>query len=389
MTHELKNNILTIALVARMDSKNAEEVGAELEQITAGCRFSELILDAEPLAYISSAGLRVILKLRRKYPSLRVVNASSEVYEIFEMTGFTEMINIEKAFRKFSVEGCQIIGKGAKGTVYRYNEDTIIKVYKSPDSLPEIKNERELARRAFVLGIPTAISFDIVKVGDQYGSVFELLNAKTFSQLIAEHPENLTEYIREYALLLKKIHATKVDAADMPDFKDTVRRWLVTAAPHFEPAAAEKLSRLVEELPDRLTMLHCDYHTNNVLSQNGETLLIDMDTLSHGHPIFELATVYLTFVGFNDALPANSQDFLGYSAETAKKCWEAFLPIYLGTDDPARIADVERKVICMSSARLIRFATRHFSDPAAQTRAIAVAKQNLESNIEAVDTLDF
>ncbi len=38
-----------------------------------------------------------------------------------------------------------------------------------------IKNEQRLAKRAFVKGVPTAISYDIVKVGDKYGSVFELL----------------------------------------------------------------------------------------------------------------------------------------------------------------------------------------------------------------------
>ena len=78
--------------------------------------------------------------------------------------GFTDIIDIQKAYRKFSVDGCKIIGQGAKGIVYRYDADTIIKVYKKPDAIEEVEREKKLAKRAFVLGVPTAISYDIIKV---------------------------------------------------------------------------------------------------------------------------------------------------------------------------------------------------------------------------------
>ena len=120
-------------------------------------------MDSENLEYISSAGLRVILRLKKAEPSLKVINVSADVYEIFDITGFTEIITIEKAYRKLSVEGCEAIGKGANGTVYRLDPDTIIKVYHNADALADIHRERELARRAFVLGIPTAIPYDVVK----------------------------------------------------------------------------------------------------------------------------------------------------------------------------------------------------------------------------------
>src|SRR5574344_746926 len=126
------------------------------------------------------------------------------------MTRFSELIHVEKAYRVISIEGCEIIGQGANGKVYRLDPDTIIKVYLNPDSLPDIHRERELARRAFVLGIPTAIPYDVVKVGDGYGSVFELLNAKSFAKLIKAEPENLHKYVEMYIDLMKKIHSTTV-----------------------------------------------------------------------------------------------------------------------------------------------------------------------------------
>ena len=85
---------------------------------------------------------------------------------------------------RYAAEGCEVIGEGANGIVYRTDPDTIVKVYKNHDALEEIHNERELARKAFVLGIPTAIPYDVVRVGEGYGSVFELLNAKSFAKII-------------------------------------------------------------------------------------------------------------------------------------------------------------------------------------------------------------
>lgn len=47
-----------------------------------------------------------------------------------------------------TVAGCEFIAKGANGAVYRYDDETILKIYFAKDSLPEIKQERENARRA-------------------------------------------------------------------------------------------------------------------------------------------------------------------------------------------------------------------------------------------------
>lgn len=146
------------------------------------------MIDAKNLEYISSAGLRILLRLRKEDPNLAIVDVSSEVYDILDMTGFTEMMTVKKAYRRLSADGCEMIGKGANGAVYRYDEETIIKVYFNPDALPEIQRERELARKALVLGINTAIPYDIVRIGEGYGTVMELLAASSLSKMIKKIP---------------------------------------------------------------------------------------------------------------------------------------------------------------------------------------------------------
>ena len=176
---------LTISLKGHVDSANAAAVEQEINRVREELSPTEIIVDCSELEYISSAGLRVILRLKKAVPDTKLIQVAPEVYEIFDMTGFTEMMQVQKAYRVISVEGCEMIGEGANGRVYRIDPETIVKVYFNPDSLSEIQREREMARTAFVLGIPTAIPYDVVRIKDMgYGSVYELLNAKSLAKLL-------------------------------------------------------------------------------------------------------------------------------------------------------------------------------------------------------------
>lgn len=388
ITSETENGILTIHFSGRVDSTTAPQAEAGADAALSAGGYTSVVVDAEKLEYISSAGLRVLLKIRKSEPTLRIVNASTEVYEILEMTGFTEMIPVEKAYRRFSVDGCPVIGKGAQGIVYRYDGDTIVKVYYRSDCLPEIKKGRELARRAFVLGIPTAISYDIVKVGESFGVVFELIDAKSYSQLISENPGEIDRYVTEYAQLLRKIHRTEVNPDEMPDIKKKIFVWCDDVAPYLPPAEGEKLKRLVRETPDTLNMLHVDYHTNNVMAQNGEPLLIDMDSLSHGHPVFELANIYITYVGFGEVDPSIVEKFLGMPYEVTKSIWEKFLPVYLDTADEEKIRSVEDKAKLISYVRFLRHTMRHGGDTEEAKATVGLCIKRIGELLPGIDSLD-
>ena len=389
---QLKSNeggTLTVALSGRIDSSNAAQTEQELQAAVGG--FSgELIIDAEDLEYISSAGLRVILRLKKTNASTKVVNVSSEVYEIFDMTGFTEMMEIVKAYRKLSVEGCEVIGEGANGKVYRIDADTIVKVYKNHDALEEIHNERELARKAFVMGVPTAIPYDVVQVGELYGSVFELLNAKSFAKLLIADPSQADALAKDSVDILKTIHSTMLKPGELPDKKAEAVVWAEFCRDYLPADVGEKLVRLMREIPDTLNMLHGDYHIKNIMRQNGENLLIDMDTLSMGHPIFEFAAIYLAYVGFSCIDRNNVQDFLGISYETGSAFWKATLKYYFGTEDEAVLRDIENKAAIIGYARLLRRTVRKARESEDyKARLIEYCKKTLTELVPQTDSLVY
>lgn len=389
MKSELTNGTLTIFLSGRVDSSNAEAVEKELLSIIAAGSTDNLVLDAEDMNYISSAGLRVILRLRKANPTLKIVNVSSEVYDIFDMTGFTEMINIEKAYRRLSVEGCEVIGQGANGKVYRLDPDTIIKVYLNPDSLPDIHRERELARKAFVMGIPTAIPYDVVKVGEGYGSVFELLSAKSFAKLLIADPSNLDMCVKLSVELLKKIHSTELKKGDMPDMKTVALGWADYLSDYLPADQYEKLHSLIAAVPDDNHLLHGDYHIKNVMLQNGETLLIDMDTLCLGHPVFEFASIFLAYVGFGEVDPDIAGRFLGIPYEMCIEFWNKTLRLYFDTDDEAKCEEIANKAKVVGYARLMRRTLRRNADTSEGQAVIAHCRAQLARLLPIVDTLSF
>ena len=380
---EKTDNTLKIALDGRIDSTNAADVEKQLDDIINENSFEELIIDAQKLEYISSAGLRIILRLKKNNSSLKIVNVSSDVYEIFEMTGFSEIMPIEKAYREFSVEGCEIIGQGANGKVYRIDPETIIKVYNNPNSLPDIKRERELARKAFVLGIPTAIPYDVVKVGEGYGSVFELLNAKSFAKLIEEDPDNIDKYIGLYIDLLKKIHGTEVVDDEVPSMKEVAIGWAKDLVEYLPNGYGEKLVQIVENIPDSKNMMHGDYHIKNVMMQNGETLLIDMDTICTGDPVFELASMFNAYVGFGSCDVSNVENFLGLSYDRTNYIWEKSLELYCEGKSEEEMQELKAKAELIGYARIMRRTIRRGGlETEDGQELIDFYKKQIESNID-------
>ena len=98
MTIDVKKNAdqVTIAVAGRLDTTTAPALE---KAINEGIQEEKhLILDIKEVEYISSAGLRVLLgaqKMMQKIGSMKVLNVCEEIMEIFEMTGFDDILDIE------------------------------------------------------------------------------------------------------------------------------------------------------------------------------------------------------------------------------------------------------------------------------------------------------
>lgn len=389
MEHRYENGCLTVLLEGRVDSTTAPKLEQAINELCEANNPQRLALDCGSLEYISSAGLRVVLRLKKALPDTALTEVSNEIYEVLELTGFTELMEVSKGYRRISVEGCEVLGEGANGVVYRIDPETVVKVYRNPDALPEIRKERELAKRAFVAGVPTAIPYDVVRIqGGGYGSVYELLNAVSYAKLLIRGEKTVEEIARMSVELLRVIHSTHVKPEAVPPILNVALRWTESLEGQLEPALLERLRSLLRELPDENRLLHGDFHIKNITWQNGESLVLDMDTLCRGNPVFELAAMYNAYCGFGETDHNVSVAFLGLPYEVSTQLWKRSLALYLEGSDEAAIQAAEDKIMVVSYTRIMSRRIRHEGLGTAAARLqVDSCRRHLEELLPKVDSL--
>lgn len=93
---KINNNAVTLIVSGRLDTQTAPELEAELDAVLADV--SELTFDMTNLEYVSSAGLRVILKAQKVMNtkgSMKLTGVNDSIMEVFDITGFLDILTIE------------------------------------------------------------------------------------------------------------------------------------------------------------------------------------------------------------------------------------------------------------------------------------------------------
>lgn len=327
---EIKDGYAYITAEGSVNSANAAEFGNALAAVPED--ITGVTLDIANIEYISSAGLRVVLNLKKRCGKkpFHIMNASSEVMDVFEMTGFAEIMDISPACRKISVDGCEVIGRGACGECYRIDDETIIKLYYGNADPAFIEHEKSLSKKAFVMGIPTAISYDIVEANGRKGVVYELIKSKTLGELIRMDDSRLDEYVAMYVDICKKVNSIHTNDPEIPSFKEANRADIanVTGITDME---REMLYRFIDSVPEGDTCIHGDLNINNIMVQDGECCLIDMGELSVGMPMFDLSRILFSMV-YANAEKGEFNSFYKMPSEKVTEIYEKFFRGFFGCD---------------------------------------------------------
>ena len=383
--YKLDGDVLFVSLDGRLDTEAAVKFDTELAEVCKANAHSALTVDAAELEYVASSGLRTILKLAKTEKNFKIVNVSSAVYSVFEMTGFARIINISKALRKIDLEQCEKIGFGGNGAVYRVSEDEIVKVNYNPATDAELNSELTKAKEAFLLGVPTAISFDLVDCGDgRRGVVYETIKSKSLGETIQSNPELMEELTDKYIAQLNLLHSIHTDNPVFGSMKDNYRMQVENASKHLTEEEGKMLEMVLDALPEGDILVHGDAHTKNIMIQNGEMLWIDMEGMSAGHPIYDLISIAAVLNGVRND-DKMTMGICGMDVATVLKFRQCFVKKFFKTEDPEML---QRYDSMIEALRLIRavFAIGFNSQNTAQVRPliIQVARQSFFPNIEKI-----
>ena len=170
---------------------------------------------------------------------------------------------------------------------------------------------------------------------------------------------------------MKQIHAIHVEPGELPDMKQQMLEWIgsVRRLSKDGPGGSlpeeicDRLETMIRETPDSRTLLHADLHLKNIMICGDELMLIDMDTLCAGDPIFDLATICNSYLEFPSIDPAAAA-FLGIDVETSYKIFDGTMEHYLSETGPAERGETIRKARIFGCVRIVDYITRHQELPA-------------------------
>ena len=329
MRSEYKDGALTFYLEGRIDSSNADELESELKDQDMLFDEIDIAFDMERLEYISSAGLRVMLKIKKsaKKP-VRAVNVSDEVFDIFDVTGFSDIFVIERKMRTISLRGCKKISSALNGEIFQLSDDEMIKVYGKNVALSEVKSERKRAQTAMIYGVPTLIPYDVVKCEEGYGLIYEKAAMTSLAYIIAHDPSSVKICAMHLGKLMSELHKTEIPEGKLPDIKDRYREWINEVDDPGDSKVAI-FSKLIDSIADSNTYVHGDINLNSVMIHKDELILLDMSGSATGHAIFDLQALFASLVAIENKSEGYCRKTYGLSANVCKEFWRVFFDTYM------------------------------------------------------------
>ena len=353
-TIDIQGDRMVVALHGRLDASSAPAVEAQL--VTDGIR--ELVLDFADCPFVSSCGIRTVLVAHRRMANAggRMVARSlpPAVREIFDMTGLSSIISITRPTREISIDGLELLSQGVCGECFRLDAETVVKLYREGVAPEVAEQEKRYAKAAFVMGIPTAISYDVVSCGTRSGIVFELLNAELFSSVIRRDRGSIDLHARRLSDIAKLLHAGKGDRAILTDLKDRFRGYIRQIDDVLTPEETEHMLDRLEAVPDADTCVHFDLHSSNIMVQGGELVIIDMGDFSIGSNMFDLGLIYMIY-----GVPELGMCRMATKIETEDGLafWNAFARHYFSGRSAEERAFFEANRYFLASLRIVHAIT--------------------------------
>lgn len=241
-------------------------------------------------------------------------------------------------------------GEGGTALTYKHHShNTLAKLYNPGYEAEMAVQEFKVAEAVYDLGIPTPKPYRLVTDGQRLGGEYEFIPGKrSFARILSEEPQRMQEIARAFADAAIALHRTPADTSRIPSVKEVLRSFylnndLVTTE------YKERALAFLDKLEEPTTCVHGDFHIGNIITDGTRTLWIDIGQLGYGAPEWDLGWFWTMTHNLGDA----RADFLLHmTQDSLVSFWNTFLPLYLGTTDPAAIGEYTRKILSYYAVRV-------------------------------------
>jgi len=240
------------------------------------------------------------------------------------------------------------VGEGGNGKTYinQSQPDLILKVNNDRLSTFEaVKHEYEVSKAVEGLGLPVPRMHEIVRVGEAYATISQLIkNKRSLSRICHDEPER-TE---EMAMLLcekgKELFATPCNTDFFQSRKEQAL-WAIDHATFVCKKKRKVIRSFVEAIPENTHCLHGDFQTGNLIQADGCNYWIDLDRFAYGDPMFDIGHLYQVCEVYSRM--KRVQDIFHMTLGQFHVFWDAFAKAYTGKEDHSAFDKQAGKFACL------------------------------------------
>lgn len=346
-----------IRVEGRLTSEGAKNLEKEIEAVQSP---GNLELDFSRVSYISSEGIRLLLKLTAQGRKIRLFDVNAEVYDVLESSRITDLLEAKRPLKKVSLEGLKWIGEGASATVYDLDDDRVIKVFHPDISDAFVYMEDEISRQVFLSGIDTMVTYEVVSTDRGKGIIYEKLRSRNMHDCMVEDHSQLVDMVKAFANFVLESHKTHLNRGLFGQASDpitvTLRQYeLLGISKEESDVLVDVVNSLVAPTDE---FCHADCHMGNVMIKaDGGLQFIDVGRVSCGHMIFDTLSMFLQYRyhGYRGIMnPQEVSRFARpFSPEERQLIWDTYFDAVTGIQDAEQKRIAEEQVNVMSGIYLL------------------------------------
>ena len=242
----------------------------------------------------------------------------------------------------------QQVGEGGNGKTYvnPAEPDLILKVNNERLSTFEaVKHEYDVSKAVESLGLSTPQMYDMVRVGDAYGTISQRIkDKKSLSRICHDEPERTEEMARLLAHKGKELFATPCNMDIFPSRKEQAL-WAIDHATFVSKKNRALIRAFAESIPENIHCIHGDFQTGNLIQSGDKYYWIDLDRFAHGDPMFDIGHLYQ--ICWIYAPMKRVQDIFHMTLDQFHRFWNAFAEAYTGKADHAEFDVLSGKFACL------------------------------------------
>ncbi|TGM01403.1 aminoglycoside phosphotransferase family protein [Leptospira jelokensis] len=183
---------------------------------------------------------------------------------------------------------------GRSADLYLLPNNQILKLFFAQTKKAEVDTEYENTLEVFRLHVTGMQCYGKAKVGERYGLIFDRLQGISLTKLPDKNPIELFRIADTLANLHFRMHQTK--SQKLKDIKLILNECLAAKSLQFlSPAQKERIKSYIQNLPDGDSILHLDFHPENVIIQGKDRIIIDWMTAAKGNPCADVSFTKLLF----------------------------------------------------------------------------------------------